>query len=192
MPAESKPIYIAHRASLRAMFGANILHLKLKPSMPALRLTFIVGAFFLFAAMETAIAQPKTIRVTANLPLSGDLGQYGTAIQQGSLLAESDLKQGSGGKSSIQFDWQDNKGNNRDAYTIMSAQLASHPDIYISGLKPQTMTITDQVSKSGIPHFTWILDVKINPNSSNCRGRTRVYTQFRQCTPFSMDKAFFG
>ena len=135
--------------------------------MQALKLFSIAGIFSLLVSTGAAFAQPKTIRVAGNLPLSGDLGQYGTAIQQGSLLAMSEIEQRPSGGLAIVFDWQDNKGNNRDAYTIMSAQLASHPDIYLSGLKPQTMTITEQVSKAGIPHFTWILDVKINPSSSN-------------------------
>src|SRR5207302_8620637 len=67
----------------------------------------------------------------------------------------------------LSFDWQDNTGNPKAAVSIMQKQYLQAPNIYVSGLKPQTMAIKDQIQGKGTPHFIWILDAYINQNSRN-------------------------
>lgn len=115
-----------------------------------------------FNSLVTAEAKNNPIKIAANLPLSGELATYGTAIRDGAILA----LEGSD-TSNIEIDWEDNLGNNATAFSVLKRQLLNHPEIYISGLKPQTMTIERELSKLGIPHFEWVLDVSVNSNSNN-------------------------
>ena len=48
--------------------------------------------------------------------------------------------------------------------TDIQKQLFDNPNIYISGLKPQTNTLEKRIAEIGIPHFVWIPDRKINLN----------------------------
>lgn len=104
------------------------------------------------------------IRVAANLPLSGPLATYGVAVREGAILA---LEQQPEAASIVEVDWQDNASDPKTAVSILQQQLLSNPTIYISGVKPQTMAIKDEVSRLGLPHFVWIFDAVINKNSSN-------------------------
>jgi branched-chain amino acid transport system substrate-binding protein len=102
------------------------------------------------------------IHVAANVPLTGALATYGVAIREGATLALED-----GGQPPIKVDWQDNASDPKTAVTILQSQLRINPDIYISGVKPQTMAITAQLSQSQIPHFEWIFDARINNGTTN-------------------------
>jgi branched-chain amino acid transport system substrate-binding protein len=111
---------------------------------------------------------PKTglgVRVGANLPLSGPLATYGAAVREGVTLALEDLKKISDRR--LEFDWQDNASEPKTAVTILQKQFLDPPDVYVSGVKPQTMAIKDQVAAKGIPHFVWIFDAFINRDSTN-------------------------
>jgi hypothetical protein len=97
-------------------------------------------------------------------------------IQSGAILAYEDLQSSGNMKKEITFDWQDNRGNNEDAHSVMVSQIVREPDFYMSGLKPQTMAISDKISSLEIPHFTWMLDAVINPKSKNS---FRVWINFK-------------
>lgn len=115
------------------------------------------------------------VKVAANLPMTGDLGLYGAAIQRGAVLALEDLQKQDPTGPAIRFDWQDNTGDSQTTVNVMQRQLLQAPDLYTSALKPQVLAITDQISQKGLPHFTWILDIKINPKSTN---NLRVWVNF--------------
>lgn len=117
------------------------------------------------------------ILVSGNVPLTGDLGVYGEYIRDGANMAYSDLKEQYPNVPEIKFDWQDNRGDLKDTVSIFQKQNIEQPDLYVSALKPQTAAITDLVTAENIPHFTWILDVLINPNSDN---NLRNWVNFKQ------------
>jgi branched-chain amino acid transport system substrate-binding protein len=116
--------------------------------------------------------QDKGLYIAANVPLSGPLAMYGEAFRDGANLALKDL-----GRSDIQIDWQDNRGDLKTTFGIAQEQLLKKPAIYISGLKPQTQAITSLITEAKVPHFTWILDVKINETSDN---NFRTWINFKE------------
>lgn len=98
----------------------------------------------------------EVINVACNLPMSGYIGYYGEWIQKGIEMARTDLKETLDSASiSFSFDYQDNKGETKDAITIYQKQMASHPALYMSGITTQTMSIIDQVRKTDVPHLLW-------------------------------------
>jgi ABC-type branched-subunit amino acid transport system substrate-binding protein len=104
--------------------------------------------------------------VAVNLPLSGDLAVFGVPIQRGFTLGQEEL--GRLPESfSLNIDWQDNRGNGAHAVSIGAVQTQRSPDIYVSGLKPQTLAIVDRITNLGIPHFIWAWDSGINQVAPN-------------------------
>lgn len=134
----------------------------------------LIGAY---AFLSTNTSTKENILVSANIPLTGDLAVYGQYIKQGSEMGYAELKGSYPNVSEIVFDWQDNMGNLTDTVNIFNKQKIEKPDLYISGLKPQTAAITDMVTEENIPHFTWILDVAINEKSEN---NIRNWVNFKQ------------
>jgi len=131
--------------------------------------------------------EPGVVSVAANLPLTGNLAIYGTAIRDGGLLAEKDLETANPNGPMMDIDWQDNASGTTEAVSILQQQLANNPDVYTSGLKPQFMSVGDQVSDAGIPNFAWVFDVRINPaggTGNNLRsfvsykGEADVYLEY--------------
>lgn len=105
-----------------------------------------------------------SVQIACNLPLTGYFGGYGTAIKDGATMALSEISEKT---VTLEFDWQDNAGEPKTAVSIMQKQYLKQVDIYVSGIKPQTMAIMDQISSKGTPHFVWIFDPFINKNSNN-------------------------
>lgn len=111
------------------------------------------------------------IRIAANLPMTGELSTYGESVRRGVLLAQDHLE-ASGEKPLLDFRWGDNAGSPQTAVTIMRRDLLSPPAIYVSGVRPQTFAIWEEVSRADIPHFVWIFEMLINnvtPNKNNFR-----------------------
>jgi branched-chain amino acid transport system substrate-binding protein len=116
--------------------------------------------------------------IDANVPLTGDLSIYGDAIQDGATIAVEDIKKSDPlNASCLKFDWKDNAGNPQTTVTIEQQQYIDPPNIYISGLKPQTMAIKSQIEQKDTPHFVWILDAFINKSSDN---NFRVLPNYKQ------------
>lgn len=129
----------------------------------------------------------EKVRIAFNIPLTGTFGIYGQAIRDGALLALKDLKNIYPNVNLI-VDFQDNKGKPSDTVTIMQKQFFKPVDIYVSGVKPQTMAIFDQVKEKGIPHFVWVFDAFICANNSNTfrtwvsfKYEPEKYLQFIEC-----------
>lgn len=142
------------------------------------KIGFVILAVTLFALwLSHTNKRPASvgIHVSANLPLTGSLATYGVAVREGADMAlqESDEKSDPSG-SKITIDWQDNAGDPKIAVSVMQKQLMSPVDIYVSGVKPQTMAIKEQISSKGIPHFVWIFDAYINSIASSNNLRTWV------------------
>lgn len=102
----------------------------------------------------------RVVNVAMNVPITGPFGIYGQTIRDGALLAQGDLA-GQGLGFRLNLDIQDNAGEPGTATTIFQKQTLSSPDIYVSGVKPQTMAIFDRVNESGLPYFVWIFDASI-------------------------------
>lgn len=98
----------------------------------------------------------KTIKIACNLPLTGDVAIYGESVRNGYNMAlehyQSKLKDNG---IRITVDYQDNKGENKNAVAIYQQQMSSGFDIYVSGITQQTFSIKDMVDKTNKPHFIW-------------------------------------
>jgi branched-chain amino acid transport system substrate-binding protein len=128
----------------------------------------------------------SSVRIAANLPMTGDLAIYGTAVREGASLAVEDLARSEPQTPKLKFDWQDNAGEPRTAVSIMQQQYLDPPDIYLSGLKPQTMAIMDQIVARHTPHFIWHLDAFINRAGQN---NLRVYVSYKIEPPVYLEYA---
>lgn len=96
------------------------------------------------------------VSVACNLPMTGYIGYYGEWIQNGLEMARTDLKETLDSANIVfDFDYQDNKGETKDAITIYQRQMAMQPTLYMSGITTQTMSIIDQIRKTDVPHLLW-------------------------------------
>jgi len=138
-------------------------------------LVLVVAIIGLASSCRTQQA-PNSVKVAANLPLSGALAVYGKAVQRGATMAVDELKTSAPGGPTLVFDWQDNTGNPQTTVSIMQQQYLSPPDIYTSGVRPQTTAIWEQVSAKGTPHFVWIFEMLVNANS---RNNLRTWVNFK-------------
>jgi len=141
------------------------------------------AAFILILILLISLIQQKSstqvstraVKISANLPLTGYFSVYGSAVRDGVLLFEKDNPKS---KKILQWDWQDNTGDPKNTVTIYQRQKLSSPDIYVSGVKPQTMAIQDAVRKEGIPHFVWIFDPQINPKKG-IQNNIRTWVSYK-------------
>lgn len=123
-------------------------------SFSNLKLTIIFLLFSLFGCQQ----KEDAVKIAFNLPLTGDFAVYGRSIQDGAMFA---LEKNPEFSNQFRFDWQDNAGIPRNTVNIFQQQVLRPVDVYVSGVKPQTMSIIDLVSKRGIPHFVWVFDAFI-------------------------------
>ena len=152
-------------------------------------LTFILFAItlFIFTGCTKQSEESPEVKVALNTPMTGAFGLYGQCIRDGALFALEDLKK-EGSNVELKFDLQDNEGKPSKTVSVMQKQFLKSPDIYVSGVKPQTMAIFDEVTKKGIPHFVWIFDAFIcaqNPNTFRTwvsfKYEPEKYIQYIKC-----------
>jgi len=133
--------------------------------MKSKKLGLIVGAVIIIVATIVGIrfaqkptpTSEKVVRVAFNIPITGPFGIYGQTIRDGALFALDNLnRQGSG--IHLELDIEDNAGVPHTAVTIFQKQTFGKVDVYVSGVKPQTMAIFDRVLEEGYPYFVWIFD----------------------------------
>jgi ABC-type branched-subunit amino acid transport system substrate-binding protein len=122
-----------------------------------------LGCFFLSKQEKK---EKESVRIAFNIPLTGELATYGTAIRDGSLFAVDNIYSND---STIKIicDFQDNASTPKNAVNIFLKQKNESPNVYVSGVKPQTMSIIDQVETLNIPHFTWIFDAFVTEKYKN-------------------------
>lgn len=112
---------------------------------------------------EDVITTDSQLNVAFNIPLTGVLSTYGEAIRDGALLALNDYS----GELDLSVDFKDNRSEAKSSVNIFQQQMLSDVDLYVSGVKPQTMSIIDNVSSNNIPHFTWVFDAFITEEYPN-------------------------
>ena len=96
------------------------------------------------------------IKVACNLPMTGYIGYYGEWIQHGLEMGRADNEaEATELGIKFDFDYQDNKGETKDAITIFQKQAAKNPDVYMSGITTQTMSILEQIHKKGFTQIMW-------------------------------------
>lgn len=137
----------------------------------------IIAAFAILAAIGlyfvrsensgNRYGEGKTVKVDANLPISGEFAIWGSSIRDGATLSLRDIEKSDPMGPKLNFEWQDNAGSPQTAVSIFQKQFLEPPVLYVSGIKPQLMAIKDQVDAKGTPNFVWIFDVSINKNSNN-------------------------
>jgi len=141
----------------------------------AIALAMLVIVFIAGSSCKSG-GSKNAVRIACNLPMSGDLAVYGKAVQRGASLAVDDLKASDPNGPALDFDWQDNAGNPQTTVSIMQQQYLNPPDVYVSGVRPQTTAIWDQISAKGTPHFVWIFEMIVNAKSHN---NLRTWVNFK-------------
>lgn len=120
------------------------------------------------------------VHIACNIPITGDLATYGESIRDGALLAKEDIAK-IDSTFKLKINIEDNASKANLALTIFNKQKLSKNDIYVSGVKPQTMAIIDEVEKLNIPHFTWIFDAYVTQkyqNAYRCWVNYRVEAEY--------------
>jgi branched-chain amino acid transport system substrate-binding protein len=153
----------------------------LKRKYILLTLAVLIAAVIAFVVyrnrQSTLNGDIPTIKIAANFPLSGELAFYGDAFRDGLIMAVDERGSAINNNARISFDWGDNQFTPREAINVYQNQQLGQPTIYTSALKPQVMAVTDEVSRAGLPHFAWILDVDVNP--AGTRNNLRCWVSFK-------------
>ncbi len=145
------------------------------------RVGFGIAAVAIIIAIIAFVFWPQGggtnhVRVAANLTLSGPLATYGQAAQRGAEMAAEDLRKSDLNGPGFEFDWQDNTGSPQTAVTIMQRQYLNPPDVYTSGVAPQSAAIRKQISARGTPHFLWVFEIRMNEGTTN---NLRTWVNFK-------------
>lgn len=147
-----------------------------------------VCTILIWQRYRPSISHSASLLIAANLPLTGDLSVYGQSIREGAELAIQDAETET--KKTVKFDWQDNRSQSSDAVTVFQIHQQIKPDVYVSGVKPQTMAILDEVSRLGIPHFVWIFDAQINKGLAKGDGANlRTWVNYKIEPPVYVEYA---
>lgn len=131
------------------------------------------------------------IKVACNLPMTGYIGYYGEWIQHGLEMGKNDIaKEADSLGISFTFDYQDNKGETKDAITIFQKQLASKPDIYMSGITSQTMAILNQIHKNDLTQILWSwTPLELDPTYKDFRCWVNYGLEGKHITEYCLSKA---
>lgn len=98
----------------------------------------------------------KEIRIACNMPMTGDLGYLGEQAQRGLTWALEEYKDTLVNlEYNISIDFQDNEGSAKNAMSIFQKQSLAHPDLYMSGVTSQTMSLAEAVKEKGYLHYIW-------------------------------------
>lgn len=122
--------------------------------------------------------------VDVNLPLTGELGIYGSSMRNSMTMAVEDLKASENNAPVLKFDWQDNAGKQATAVSVFQQQYLEPPDIYVSGFTPQTLAINEQVAGKGSPHFVWAFDAFL---AKNYKNNFRTWVSYKIEPPLYFD-----
>lgn len=111
---------------------------------------------FLFVLCGCKDKEIVTLKVACNLPMTGELGYIGQQVQTGLLYAvEQNMDNMDSLNCKIEFDFQDNAGIAKNTLSIFQKQSLNSPDLYMSGVTSQTMSIIDIVKSNNYPHYIW-------------------------------------
>ena len=130
----------------------------------------VLGLILATAILMLWMTRPQPLKtngpvISGNIPLTGPLAIYGTAIKRG---VEMGFEEAASTTTSLmRVDWQDNTGDPKVALTVVERQSQSKPDIYLSSGPAETKAIGPRIAELGIPHFVWMFDAKINSSGTN-------------------------
>ena len=156
---------------------------KSRAAILTIAVALAAASVWLWRQAETV--DTAAIKVAANLPMSGPLATYGVAVREGANMAlDEAAATADTALPKIVVDWQDNASDPKTAVSIFQKQMLGRPNIYVSGVKPQTMAIKDEVTKQGLPHFVWIFDAHINQQSKN---NFRTWVSYKIEPPVYLD-----
>lgn len=106
--------------------------------------------------MGTNTNEQTTIKIACNLPMTGDISVYGESVKHGYDMAlEKYLPELRKNGINLVLDYQDNKGEGKNAVSIYQKQQFAGFDIYVSGITQQTFAIKRMVDKTEKPHYIW-------------------------------------
>ena len=141
---------------------------KSKRLLSIVLVVFILFTFTFFTSCSKKKKEENVIKIGCNLPLTGDFATYGESVKNGvDMLLRELLENNKNIKIPIKFFWQDNKGEAKNAVSILQKQLLESIDIFVTGVKPQTMALINQISLKKIPHFVWVFDAYICKEYNN-------------------------
>ncbi len=159
--------------------------MKNKSRIAILAVIAALVAFGVYFQQHPQSPQVHAIRIAANLPMTGALATYGAAVREGANMALEETPSTAGvNQPKITVDWQDNASDPKTSVSIFQKQALNQPIVYVSGVKPQTMAIKDEVAKLGIPHFVWIFDAHINQGA---RNNLRTWVSYKIEPPVYLD-----
>lgn len=147
-------------------------------------LSVLTACLLTSCSNQTSDTGLKTVRIAANLPLSGPLAIYGLSIKRGAQLAGEDLRRTDPTGPGFAIDWQDNAGDPQKAISIFQKQMNSEYDIYWSGVNQQIPAIKDPLDKKAMPHFAWVLDPTLNDKRE---GIASIKNNFRCWVNFKIE-----
>lgn len=145
-----------------------------------------ISLYVMTVSAQNVAPLEQLLKVSANLPLTGDLAIYGQSVQEGVTFY---INQNKSLKKDIYVDynWGDNRSMPSEALTVVKRQFAlAKPDVYISGVRPQYLAISDEIKRSGLPHFAWIFDVDLRNDPGPL---FRTWVNFKVESPLFLDYA---
>lgn len=123
---------------------------------------YLIGLIAFGMLLGCGKKEQTGVNIVANVPLTGMFAVWGSSIQSGSLLAMDDINLSSSlGQVKLNFTWDDNTGKPAQTVSLLQKHLLNPIDVYISGIKPQSMSIFDQLLEQEIPHVIWVFDAHI-------------------------------
>jgi branched-chain amino acid transport system substrate-binding protein len=109
-----------------------------------------------------------SIRVAANLPLTGPVAAWSGEFPNGFRLGIEDACKELGvDPKTFSSDFQDNGGKPAQAASVVQKQLAAGFDVYISGSSEAAKAVVAQVDPLGVPHFIAAFDPFLAAESPN-------------------------
>lgn len=135
---------------------------------------FVLSIFLLGCKKDNQ----TSITVACNMPMTGDFSLYGESVQKGILMAIEENKESN---NDVEFDFEDNHSNSKDAVTVFKKQELQGYDIYMSGITQQTAAILPSQKKSQKPHFIWSYSPLVLTSNDNLFRTWVDYPQEANC-----------
>jgi branched-chain amino acid transport system substrate-binding protein len=133
----------------------------MKKTLPLILGLLVVGAIvgFILIRNLTVSNSAESVRVAANLPLTGPVAAWSGDYPKGFQLGLDDACKSYGvARDVFKTDFQDNAGKPAQAASVAQMQLASGFDVYISGSSESSMAVVSEIDPLKVPHFIAAFD----------------------------------
>lgn len=125
-------------------------------AIAAIALAVIVGVV---GITRDSDAQTSTVRIAANLPLTGPVAAWSGEFPNGFRLGIEEESAALGLDPTIfHIDFQDNAGKPAQAATVGQKQIANGFDVYLVGSSESAKAVVDQVDPLKVPNFIVAFD----------------------------------